>query len=100
MAKVVVSLPANADFETIVWYLALQAVDLVAARYGADFRALLQRFAKFPDSGGPRPSLGANVRIGVVAPYVVIYEYDEVSATVLVLRIVHGSRRLNRKLIR
>jgi len=100
MAKVVVSSPANADFETIVRDLALDAGVLVAARYDMDFRALFRRIALFPESGGPRSKLGPKVRVGVAAPYVVVYEYDQTDDTVIVLRIVHGKRKLTRKMIR
>jgi len=56
--------------------------------------------ADFPDSGPPRPKVGAQIRIGIVSPYIVIYRHTEAEDTVRVLRIVHGSRRITGKLLR
>ena len=52
----------------------------------------------FPRSGARRPGLGRNARIGVIAPYVVIYDYkrDEV----LIQRIIDGRRNITRRLMR
>jgi toxin ParE1/3/4 len=63
------------------------------------FQKLYERLADHPDSGAPRPTLGQNVRIGVVAPYIVIYRHDETNGIVNVLRIVHGRRRITAKMI-
>jgi toxin ParE1/3/4 len=55
---------------------------------------LFDRLAEYPDSGAPRASLGRDIRIGVVSPYVVIYRHREADDTVTVLRIIHGRRNI------
>lgn len=99
MARVVVTSPADADTADIIAYLAAKAGYNVAARYIAAFEKLYDRLADHPESGAPRPVLGPHVRIGVVSPYIVIYEHDETDDTVVVLRIVHGRRRITGKLL-
>jgi plasmid stabilization system protein ParE len=69
VVRVIVSPFAIAD----QGYLAREAGILVAEKYDAAFRALLQRLADFPGIGAPRPALGEGVRICVISPYVVIY---------------------------
>jgi toxin ParE1/3/4 len=69
------------------------------AKYRALFRRLFQRLADFPDSGAPRPKLGADIRIGVVSPSVVVYRYVKVTDTVYVLRLAHGKRKVTRKML-
>ena len=81
MAKVVVSLLAQLDEAYIARGLAREAGQRTAAKYVAVFGGLYVRLGAYPESGAPRPSLGANVRIGIVSPYIVPYRYD--SATVL-----------------
>lgn len=76
MARVVVTAPADADTAAIIGGLAAKAGVNVAARYDADFDALYQRLERFPESGPPRPALGPLVHIGIVPPYVLIYEYS------------------------
>jgi toxin ParE1/3/4 len=55
--------------------------------------------AEHPDSGAPRPALGANIRIGLVSPYLIIYEHDAKPDTVTILRIVHGRRKITGALL-
>ncbi len=100
MARVVVSLLAQADTATIVNDLENNAGHNVAVKYVASFEALYERLTAHPDSGAARPALGSHMRIGIVLPYVVIYRHvadDDVAA---IVRIVHGSRRITRKLLR
>ena len=51
-----------------------------ARRYRRMFRALYLRLAEFPNSGAPRPVIGLGIRIGVVAPFIVIYRYAPADA--------------------
>jgi toxin ParE1/3/4 len=99
MAHVIISSPADADTDYILADLASKAGRRVAAKYDALFENLYDRLADSPDIGPPRPSLGANVRIGIVAPYIVIYEHAPAADLVTVLRIVHGRRRITGKLL-
>jgi plasmid stabilization system protein ParE len=52
---------------------------------------------EFPDSGSLRPALGVRIRVNLVYPYVVIYRHAD--GVVSVLRILHGSRNINRDLL-
>jgi toxin ParE1/3/4 len=71
---------------------------LVAAAYFARFRTMLERLRTFPDSGGRRPRLGAGIRIAVVRPYVIFYRAS--SDEVLIVRVLHGRRRITRRMVR
>jgi toxin ParE1/3/4 len=44
--------------------------------------------------------LGPNVRIGIVSPYIVIYRYAKNDDLVVVLRILHGRRKITGKMLR
>ncbi len=100
MARVVITGLADADSTAIIHDLTSTAGELVADRYEADFDALYRRLERFPESGAPRPALGAYVRIGVVPPYNVIHEYIEANDTVTIMRIVHGRRRITRGMMK
>jgi toxin ParE1/3/4 len=98
MARLTVSPQAEFDAVRIVDRLSKEAGADVARRYRQGFEDLFARFARFPESGAPRPSLGQRIRMGVVSPYVVIYELEP--DHVMVLRIVDGRRRITRRLVR
>jgi toxin ParE1/3/4 len=100
VARVVITPSADADTSEIIAHLEAMAGYAVAARYSGSFEQLYDNLAHFPDAGAPRPGLGANMRVGVVSPYVVIYRHDEGAGVVRVLRIVHGSRKITGKLLR
>jgi plasmid stabilization system protein ParE len=99
MSRLIVSLKARADTSDIIKDLASKAGYNVAAAYAAFFARVNERLAEFPDSGARRPVLGPRVRVCVVSPYVVIYEHMEADDTVVVLRIVHGRRKIGRKIL-
>ena len=96
MARVVITAMAFQDLERIMVKLAVRAGWAVSARYDAEFTALFERLQQFPGTGAPRPKLGKSTRIGIISPYVVIY--DVVGGVVTVLRVVHGRRKITRKL--
>ena len=73
----------------IIAYLAGKAGYDVAARYIASFEKLYDRLADHPNSGARRPALGPQVRIGILPPYI-----ETTDDTVIVLRIVHGRRKI------
>jgi toxin ParE1/3/4 len=85
--------------EGIIAYLAGNAGSNLAARYVASFEQLYDRLADHPGSGARRPSLGPHVRIGIVPPYIVINEHDPAGDTVIILRIVHGRRKITGDLL-
>ncbi len=99
MARVIITDPADADSAAIIKDLAGKAGVLVADRYDSDFDALYRRLAAFPGSGSPRPKLGRFIRIGLVSPYVVIYRHIPDDDRVAIIRIVHGRRRITRRLL-
>jgi plasmid stabilization system protein ParE len=99
VARVVVSLVAQADTAAIVRDLAAKAGFPVAADYAASFEALYDRLAAFPGSGASRPEYGRHVRIGLVWPYVVAYRYVPDSDLVGIIRVLHGNRHITRKLL-
>lgn len=98
MARIVFTLDADADSASIIADLAAKAGPHVADRYEADFDAVFDRLAEHPESGAPRKKLGARVRICVVSPYAIIYEYEASEDAVTIMRIVHGRRDITRRL--
>jgi plasmid stabilization system protein ParE len=99
MARVIVSSSANADIYAIEKDLAKFAGKPLAEKYSAHFKSLFNRLAEYPDSGAPRRGLGKDIRVGIVFPYVVIYQHRKADSTVIVLRVVHGHRNITAKLI-
>jgi toxin ParE1/3/4 len=95
MAKLVVTADAENDTRDILAYLRSEAGPRIAEKFGRRFKGAIERFAAIPGVGAPRPSLGAHVRISVVFPYVLIYEYARDSDTVTLLRILHGRRNFD-----
>ena len=99
MARLVVSTVAQADTAAILRDLAKKAGRDVAADYAASLEPVYDRLAVHPDSGAPRQAYGRHVRIGLVWPYVVAYRHVPNSDLVGVIRVVHGSRHITRKLL-
>ena len=99
MARIVITASADADTASILADLAAKAGAIVAERYDAEFDALYRRLERFPESGAPRPGLGQLVRIGIVLPYNVIHEYIDTDDVVMILRILHGRRRITRRML-
>jgi len=98
MATVRLTASADADIATIISDLATKAGIPIAERYADEFDALFDRLRDHPGIGPRRPKLGSDTRIGIVAPYIAIYEFrDDV---VTILRVVHGSRNITARLIR
>ncbi len=98
MARLTVSPQAEHDAAQIIDLLTREAGAEVAHRYRRGFDDLLARLVRFPESGAPRVHLGRHIRIGVVSPYVVIYELEP--DHVMILRIVDGRRKVTRRLVR
>lgn len=98
MAKITISPEADQDTADIVALLTEEAGTNVARKYRHDFDGLFERLAMFPRSGARRPNLGRFILIGVVAPYVAVYELD--NDHVIVLRVLDGRLNITRRLIR
>lgn len=99
MADLVVTELAAGDIAAILLYLAREAGIATAERYARAFDTLYERLTDFPAIGSLRPSLGEDVRICIVSPYIVIYDYAPATNTVTILRVVHGRRNITLKLI-
>ncbi len=100
MTLVVLSREAQGDSDAILSSLARDASARAAARHARRFDRLYALLADHPDSGPARPQLGPKVRIGVVYPYLVLYEHDRSVRSLTIMRIVHGKRRITRRLLR
>jgi toxin ParE1/3/4 len=100
VSRVVITSTADADTAHVIALLAAKAGKGVAARYNADFDKVYERLAYKPESGSPRYALGRHIRMCVVSPYVIIYEYIESDDTVMIMRIVHGRRNITRRFLR
>jgi plasmid stabilization system protein ParE len=98
MAEVVFSSESLRDAREITTYLEDIAGSAVAEKYSAEFKAVFRNLAHFPASGPRRSKLGPFTRIKIVLPYLIIYDHE--GDTVTVLRIVHGQRNITRKLIK
>ena len=99
MTQVILAASADADARAIFVDLAAKAGWRTAAKYDRDFDRLYVRLSEHPAIGAPRPSLGRNIRIGIVSPYIVLYRYSKASDTVTVLRLVHGRQRISHELL-
>lgn len=99
MARIVYASSAYADSAEILTYLTDSFSQPTAKKFDVRFEQLFNRLAAFPLIGAPRPSVGPSIRIGIVAPYVVIYRYVAADDTVTVLRIVHGRRKISGELL-
>ena len=56
--------------------------------------ALRTRLESFPEAYAVRPSLGADIRVAVVASYLVLYRYALKDDRVVILRVLHGRRNI------
>jgi toxin ParE1/3/4 len=97
MTPVELSPRAKLDLFDITIHLSNAAGIVVAEMYSARFKSHLARLAEFPAIGTPRSRLGKNVRMLVEHPYLLLYSFD--GAAVRVLRVLHGRRRMTRKLV-
>ena len=95
MTILVVNDLADSDIDQIYEDLRLKAGPGAASDYDRRFHALFDRLIEFPESGSLRPEFGARIRIGVINPYLVIYQYDGTKDQVEVLRILHGRRNVS-----
>jgi plasmid stabilization system protein ParE len=100
MTRLVVTADAEADTNDILTYLEEKAGPLVAVKYGHRFRLTLQRVVEMPETGAPRPALGPNVRISIVYPYLLIYDYPARGDILTLLRILHGRRNISRDMLK
>lgn len=99
MTRLVVTTDAEADIGEILSYLAREASPAIAAEYGRRFRSILERLVDLPETGAPRPSLGPCARIGIVSPYILVYDFVREDDSLVLLRILHGRRNVTRDIL-
>ena len=100
MVRIVVTATAFVDVAEIVGELHRKAGDRVARAYRANFdRVFFEKLADHPELYQARPKLGAYIRVGAVYPYLVIHRYDPREGVVSIIRVLHGQRRITRKLV-
>ena len=99
MTRLIVTRDAETDRDVILDYLEREASVQTAAAYAERFAESIERLIDFPGSGAPRPALGAETRIAIVYPYLLIYDYSIASGTIILLRILHGRRNITCRLI-
>ena len=100
MARIIITPGASGDLQEIYADLTTEAGISTAARYRRRFDSLYEHLALYPESCPRRPRLDPKARIGIVSPYVVLYAYSIADDTATIVRVVHGSRRITRKLFR
>ena len=100
MTRVVVTALASADTATILRSIASGSGHNSALKFELRFRKFYRRLSEHPESCDARPNLGRDIRVGVVFPYLVIHRSDRKHDTVSNVRVVHGHRRLTRRLLR
>jgi toxin ParE1/3/4 len=100
MTRLVVTAEAESDTYEILAYLEREAGPSIAAEYGRRFLSALERLIDLPETGAPRPSLGPCARIGIVSPYVLIYDFVREDNSLVLLRILHGRRNITHDLLK
>jgi toxin ParE1/3/4 len=99
MARVIIGAKASEDEAAILDDLNAFAGLPTVIKFRTQFRNLYVRLAAHPAIRAPRPHIGPAIRIGIVSPYIIIYRYAGDTDTVIVLRIVHGRRRITRAML-
>lgn len=92
MAVIVIARPAHADlgqaFDTITATAGYKA----AANFFHRVSRRLAQLEAFPFAGHAKPDYGSDIRVTVVAPYLIIHRAT--NETVTVLRVLHGHRHV------
>lgn len=97
MGRLRYSRAARADLETITLDIIHNSGAAVAERVIARLEKSLANVAEFPGTGRKRPGLGRNVWSWPMRPWVAFYRIT--GEDVEVIRILHGKRRITRKLV-
>jgi len=90
MTRFVIAPEAEADIADILKYLRREAGPKIAENYRQQIRRKITRLRTFPNSGAPRPEFGDLMRMVVVYPYVLFYEYPSSGDCLTLLRVLHG----------
>lgn len=81
---------AKRDLADIRNYLKHNAGDEVAARMTSRLKQAVARARSMPAAGVPRPDYRRNCRFVIARPYVIYYDFD--GDTLTVLRVLHSAR--------
>jgi toxin ParE1/3/4 len=100
MPTLVVTAHANRDFDDILNHLGDVAGQRTAQAYAERFADALERIEQFRGAGPQRLALGPNTRIAIVLPYVLIYDYSEIHDHLVLLRVLHGRRKMTERLLK
>ena len=96
--KVTVSGNADADLLLIL----TKSIESWGANRAVEYRlglnASIAMLGDHPEIGKRLPNLGSNVRRQVYESHIIVYENTS-DGQVLILRVVHGSRRLTKRLL-
>jgi toxin ParE1/3/4 len=95
--ELIVSERANDDLLAIMDTIAQNAGERRVEKYLTRVDKLYDLICERPAICAPYPRLGANVRVGIVHPYLVVYRYILGENSVGVLRILHGRRNITRR---
>jgi toxin ParE1/3/4 len=97
VARLIFAPQAIDDLGGVLTSLPERAGRPVADNYAEQFRSAFERLVAHPRSGSPRFRFGRNVRIIVVQPYIVTYRAQ--ADDVVILRVMHGHRRITRRTV-
>ena len=100
MTRLALAPLAEGDLTAILTYLRSEAGSGTAEKYRSRFRETFDRLLAFPESGAPRPDFGADLRIAVVHPYIVFYDFAASDDVLTVWRVLHGKVSVDEKLLR
>ena len=90
---------ALGDIAGILDYLADAAGAQIALRYAVDIDNCVARLAEFPGIGAPRPALGPETRVSLVAPYLIFHDSGPEADSVIILRVLDGRRKITAEII-
>lgn len=93
MRRMILTPAARRDYRAILDYLLIHS-EAAAEQLTADLNERVRLLAGQPRTGRPRDDLAPGVRTTVVGRYVVLYRFTD--ELVEVLRIIHGSRDVER----
>lgn len=100
MTRLVLAPLVESDIFTILTYLRREAGIGTAEKYRVRFRDAFDRLRAFPESGATRPDFGPHLRIAVVHPYVVFYDFENSRDVLTVWRVLHGKVSVDERLLR
>lgn len=97
MGRLRYSPAARTDLQKIVLDIIDNNGALVAERVLVRLRRSLSNLADYPELGRKRPRLGRGVRSWAYRPWIAFYRVN--NDNVEVIRVLHGKRRITRKLL-